>query len=208
MFQTSAIEPGTLALLKNIANIPELQQFYLAGGTALALRYSHRLSIDLDFFSTSDFENEDIIEVLTKNFPTFTYRNSNNPIGVFGFINDVKVDFVKNHFFSFIDAPEIVDGVRLYSDKDLMAMKVFAILKRAVKKDFWDVYELLHYYSVRTMIDCYLKKYPKNQMLISIPQALTYFADAEESEEPVSLKGQTWEGVKHFIQQRVNEYLK
>lgn len=45
-------------------------------------------------------------------------------------------------------------------------------------------------------------------LLISIPQALTYFADAEESEAPVSLKGQTWEGVKRFIQQHVNEYLK
>jgi len=45
-------------------------------------------------------------------------------------------------------------------------------------------------------------------MLISIPHALTYFADAEESEEPVSLKGQTWEEVKRFIQQHINEYLK
>jgi len=45
-------------------------------------------------------------------------------------------------------------------------------------------------------------------MLISIPHALTYFADAEESEDPVSVKGQTWEVVKRFIQQQVNDYLK
>ncbi len=45
-------------------------------------------------------------------------------------------------------------------------------------------------------------------LLISIPAALTYFEDAEESEDPVSLKGQSWEGVKKVIQQKVSEYLR
>ena len=45
-------------------------------------------------------------------------------------------------------------------------------------------------------------------MLISIPYAITYFVDAEESNEPVSLKGQTWESVRKIIQQEVNNYLK
>ena len=45
-------------------------------------------------------------------------------------------------------------------------------------------------------------------MLISIPHAITYFDDAEESEDPISLKGQTWEAVKKIIQQHVNDYLK
>lgn len=44
-------------------------------------------------------------------------------------------------------------------------------------------------------------------LLISIPQAITYFADAEESEDPVSLNGQTWEDVKKFIQNSVKDYL-
>ena len=208
MFQTSAIEPRTLALLKEISDLPELKDFYLVGGTALALRYGHRLSVDLDFFSVKDFENEPLIKVLEGNFPTFTYRNANNPIGVFGFIDDVKVDFVKHHFLKMIDISENIGGIRIYGDRDLMAMKVFAILKRAVKKDFWDVAELLRRYKIQDFVESYKRKYPNNQMLISIPQALTYFADAEESEEPVSLKGQTWEGVKHFIQQKVNDYLK
>ena len=45
---------------------------------------------------------------------------------------------MKHHFFSLIDTPENLDGIRMYSDKDLMAMKIFAVLKRAVKKDFWE----------------------------------------------------------------------
>jgi len=81
MLQTSAIQPGTLALLKKILKVPGLEDFYLVGGTALALHYGHRLSVDLDFFSISDFANDTIIDLLVANFPTFTYRNSNNPIG-------------------------------------------------------------------------------------------------------------------------------
>jgi len=44
--------------------------------------------------------------------------------------------------------------------------------------------------------------------LITIPNAITYFADAEESEDPISLKNQNWEGVKEFISSKVSEYLK
>jgi len=45
-------------------------------------------------------------------------------------------------------------------------------------------------------------------LLIFIPHAITYFTDADESEEPVSLHGQTWDSVKKFISQKVSDYLK
>ncbi len=87
-------------------------------------------------------------------------------------------------------------------------MKIAAIFKRGVKKDFWDIAELLDHYSIADFIDFFNKKYPNNQMLISIPQALTYFADANETEEPLSLKGQTWKSVQKKIQGKVNDFLK
>jgi hypothetical protein len=49
---------------------------------------------------------------------------------------------------------------------------------------------------------------PSQQLLVSVPFALTYFIDAEESEDPVSLKGQTWKSVKRIIQDKVSDYLK
>ncbi len=188
--------------------IPELQDFYLVGGTCLSLRYGHRKSIDLDLFSTTDFDTNSIVQVLEKNFSGFEYRNTGNTIGIFGFIDDVKVDFVKYYFFKQIDKPQIEDGIRMYGDRDIIAMKVFAILKRAQKKDFWDVAELLQHYPVKEFIHSYDEKYPNHQLLISIPQALVYFEDADESDDPMSLKGQTWPSVKKQIQQKVKAYLK
>lgn len=45
-------------------------------------------------------------------------------------------------------------------------------------------------------------------LAISIPHTLLYFADADDSEAPVSLKGQTWESVKESIRQKVSDYLR
>ena len=87
-------------------------------------------------------------------------------------------------------------------------MKVQAILGRGKKKDFWDIAELLQYYSVSEFINFHQEKYASQHLLISIPQALTYFSDAEETEEPISLKNQTWTGIKKFIQKKVRDYLK
>lgn len=208
MLQTSTVEPNTLRILKDLMDIPMLGSFYLVGGTCLSLRYGHRISVDLDLFSTIDFANEELNKNLSQAGISFNYNNIQNPIGLFGYIDNVKVDFVKHHHFKQIDKEIIEEGIRMFGDKDIVAMKIFAILQRAQKKDFWDIAELLQYYDLEHCIEAYYEKYPTNQMLISIPYALTYFVDAEESEDPISLKGQTWESVKKIVQQKVNDYLK
>ena len=208
MLQLSTLQPNALEILKKIMYIPELQGFSLVGGTALALHFGHWFSIDLDLFSPFNFDNEDVAKILSLHFTGFAYRSTNNPIGLFGFIEEVKVDFVKHHPHPLIESVQTIESIRMFSIPDLMAMKIAAIMKRGVKKDFWDIAELLNQYTVEDFIKFYTQKYPTQQLLVSVPFVLTYFIDAEESEEPVSLKGQTWTGVKKFIQQKVNEYLK
>lgn len=206
MLHHSTVEPATLDILKKLLSISELKNFFLVGGTCLSLRYGHRTSVDLDLFSIADFDNEEIITAIKRHFPQFTYKS--NRVGVFGFIDGLKVDLVKHYFFKQIDTPIIEDGIRMFGDKDIIAMKVFAILKRAQKKDFWDIAEILQHYSIQDFIDSYNEKYPNTQLLISIPHAITYFLDAEESEAPVSLKKQTWVSIKKSIKKKVSDYLK
>jgi len=121
-------------------------------------------------------------------------------------LNDVRVDII-HHPHPLISDIETINNIRIYSDSDIIAMKLNAILGRGKKKDFWDLHELLHHYSLKDMIRFHESKFPEHNLLITIPQAITYFDDAEESEDPVSLKGQTWETVKKFIQKKVSEYL-
>jgi predicted nucleotidyltransferase component of viral defense system len=207
MLQRSTVEPSTFSILEQLMKAKGLESFYLVGGTCLSLLYGHRKSVDLDLFSTSDFNNEELVANLQTAKTNFIYRNIKNPIGLFGYVDEVKIDFVKHHLHPLIDQTQLIEGIRMLSVRDIIAMKIFAILKRAQKKDFWDLAELLQHYSLAECIAAYTAKYPSQQLLIAIPHAITYFTEAEESEEPISLKGQTWASVKHVIQQKVSEYL-
>lgn len=114
---------------------------------------------------------------------------------------------VRHHYMALIDEIQVEDGIRIFGDKDIIAMKISAILRRAVKKDFWDVAELLNHYSMADFVCFYELKYPNEQVLISIPRALTYFDEAENSPNPDCLLGLSWEDVKEKIRKAVREYL-
>jgi hypothetical protein len=86
-------------------------------------------------------------------------------------------------------------------------MKVQAILGRGKKKDFWDMHELLKHHSLQWVMDRHREKHPNQLLAISVPNALTWFSDAEESEDPVSLNGLTWFEVKRSISRMVNSFL-
>ena len=188
--------------------IPELNSFGLVGGTALSLKFGHRISDDLDLFSKADFENETVIQALKREFgETFLVEDKPPRFGIFCYINGIKVDIVR-HPHPLLRPVEVIDGIRFFSNEDIIAMKVQAILGRGKKKDFWDIAELLQHYSVRNFIDFHREKYSRQNLLISAPQAMIFFADAEESDTPVSLKGQSWTTIQKAIQRKVAEYLR
>lgn len=208
MLQTQTVEPGTLSLLKKLMELPSLNQSSLVGGTALSLLFGHRISIDLDLFINQGFERDNILHELEETFgENFEMEGGSNFWGIFAYIDNVKVDIVK-YPHPLLMEPVLIDGIRMYHTDDIVAMKINAILGRGKKKDFWDLAELSKHYKVSQMIELFQRKFPSQQLLISVPQALTYFDDADEGEDPISLKGHTWEEVKGILKQAVNEYLK
>jgi hypothetical protein len=207
MLHTETVEPGTLSLLKRLMELPTLQPFSLVGGTALSLRFGHRSSIDLDLFFHEKFNQEPIEAELKKAFgQDFVYESGHKQIGIFCFIEKVKVDIV--YFPHLLISPiETTNKIRMYGTADIAAMKIQAMLGRGKKKDFWDLHELLKNYPLEQIINWHKQKYPSQMLAISIPNAITYFTDADETEEPVSFKNQTWTSVKKGIQQAVRDYL-
>ncbi len=208
MLHTKTVEPGTFSLLKELMEIPSLKPFSLVGGTALSLRYGHRSSEDLDLFYHEKFDQPGIVNDLESAFKQrFVYKQEHTTFGIFCFIDEIKVDIV--HYPHAPIAPvEIERGIRFYSNADIAAMKIQAILGRGKKKDFWDLYELLQHFPLQQIMDWHKQKYPNQMLAISIPHAITYFVDADESETPVSFKKQNWEGVKKGISRVVSDYLR
>ena len=57
MLSYQTVNSHTLELLKKLTNEEFLSKARLVGGTALALQYGHRISIDLDFFGNIEEDN-------------------------------------------------------------------------------------------------------------------------------------------------------
>ena len=92
MLYFETIEPDTLSLLRRLFANKLFENFFLAGGTGLALQLGHRKSFDLDFFGTDSKSTEEIaIELRTFPKPREISRSKNIIIWM---INEVKVDFV------------------------------------------------------------------------------------------------------------------
>lgn len=207
MLFTETVEPRTFTLLKRLLEITALQPFSLVGGTALSLLYGHRKSVDLDLFATKSFVNPEITQVLKNEFGDgFVMEQKPPHFGIFCYLDEVKVDFV-SHPHPLIRKPKEIDGIRMFSAEDIIAMKVQAVLQRGRKKDFYDISELLMHFPVQDFIKFHKEKYATQNLLITVPQAITYFADAEEDLDPIGLKGQTWNEVKESISSKVREYL-
>ena len=62
------LKPPSFSVLERASESRLLKDFYLAGGTGLALRLGHRKSDDLDFFGSRPFSAQDLLEMLSRRF--------------------------------------------------------------------------------------------------------------------------------------------
>ena len=203
MLSIQTIHPNTLELLKQLASQPELTQTRLVGGTALALQYGHRQSIDLDFFGALPEDKEELVE-MTRRIGDVLVTNRTKMI-VQTVINQVKVDFVDYRRYAWIDEPIQGDGFVLASDKDIAAMKVNAIIGRGTRKDFIDLYVLLQHYSLTEIMAFYKQKYPEFSEYRAL-LSMTYFEDAEMQDMPKMFIDTPWDKMKSTIIQVVKAY--
>ncbi len=202
MLQLQTVAPDTLELLKAIVSKPEMKGFRLVGGTALALQYGHRQSVDLDFFGSPLASQEDTIEMLSS-LGNITIHNRTDKI-LQVVLRGIKVDVIDYSRYGWIDPPVVDDGIVLASPRDIAAMKINAIEGRGSRKDFVDIYMLLQHYTLSELLDFYSLKYP-NYSIFRALLSLTYFDDAETQAMPKIFIPQTWEVIKAYISDKVKE---
>lgn len=203
MLQLRTILPHTLELLRSIQDLPCAQDTRLVGGTALALQYGHRQSVDLDFFGTLPEDIEQMEDEL-RGIGQLSILKSTENIRIYS-VDDVKVDFVNYSRYPWIDDAIIGEGLRLASPKDIAAMKVNAVEGRGTKKDFIDIYALLQRYSLKELLDFYGRKYPEHSDFRAL-MSLSYFEDADEQIPPLMFGLPDWEHMKRSIQHAVDEF--
>ena len=181
---------------------PLLRQTRLVGGTALALQYGHRSSVDLDFFGDVDASTEELSQVLGQ-VGAVTLMGQGKMIK--GFVVDsIRIDIV-SYAYPWLEDAVVEDGLRLASPVDIAAMKVYAIENRGSRKDFIDMYFLLKHYSLDEILLFYKRKYPEHSEFVAL-RSLTYFEDAESFAMPKMYASFDWEDLKRSIIAAVSQY--
>lgn len=198
-------------ILRACMAVDHFDAFRLIGGTALSLQIGHRLSLDLDLFTDAPYQSIDF-EAIEKWFSTtFPYVQSTTDLSI-GLgkpyfvgkdpLNCIKLDLYYTD--SFIDELVEVDGLRLASIKEIIAMKMDVIMRGGRKKDFWDIHELSDDYSVDEMLDLHQKRYPFTHERNLIISNLTNFKQADEDFEPRCLRGKHWELIKLDLLRKIS----
>jgi hypothetical protein len=163
-----------------------LSEFYLVGGTALALLLGHRQSIDLDLFTTQNFDIEVLKSHLIRHYDYHLDKTSGATL--IGHIDGIKVDCIR-YEYPLINSLIEEDNIRMASSGDIAAMKLTAISQSGNRlKDFVDIAFLSEKMSLNDMLSVFEKKYPQTDVMTAI-RGLIYFEDIDFSVSIITTGG-------------------
>lgn len=190
-------------ILNHLMSEPLFNPFRLIGGTALSLQLGHRISEDIDLFSDAEYGSLDFHlfeHWLQKNYSYFE-ASAAEPVA-FGktyFIGTDKQHSIKLDLYytdPFIEDYLLIDGIRLATINEIMAMKMDVISRGGRKKDFWDVHELIEKYTPSELVALHRRRYPYTHDDSVLMSKLTDFRQADYDFEPRCLRAKHWEIIK------------
>lgn len=201
--QYKCVTPLLLDILKELMVAPPFQAFRLVGGTALSLYRGHRMSVDIDLFTDSEYGSINFDEIDRFLKQNFAYVETSNwgPVGMGKpyFVGTDKNNCVKLDLFytdPFIREVQLIDGIRLTAEEEIVAMKIDVISRTGRKKDFWDIHEILDDYPLTKLLSLHKERYPYNHDELLILRQMLNFSYADDDFNPVCLKDKYWELVK------------
>jgi predicted nucleotidyltransferase component of viral defense system len=184
--------------------------FYLAGGTAIAIKYNHRFSEDFDFFTYPDFKFDpfSLQEKIDKALHEVDWRIFDNSTVIF-VLRGIKFSFFE-YGYPLVKPTTREEGlgIDIASDEDISAMKLLAIAKRGVKKDFYDLWFLMKKrgWDLKDVIGFAKFKYPNINTGIYL-RSIVYFKDAEKETAQKEVE-MAWEQIKEFFEFQCKSLLK
>lgn len=182
MLHTETVAPSTLELLNRLMSDQLFQDFRLVGGTSLSLQIGHRISIDLDLFSDTAFDEISLKIHLEKDYNLITEFLARETVK--GEISGVQIDCIA-HKYKWLSPATTIGNIRLASLEDIAAMKLNAITGNGTRiKDFIDIAYLSSIFSFNQMLDFYNLKY--NSSTLMPMKAITYFDDIN-FKEPIKM---------------------
>jgi hypothetical protein len=192
--------PAMRQVLRFVGTRPFAARFYLAGGTALALRLGHRRSVDLDFFSQHDEVTQatrrEIVRALIPLDPQVLEEADGNLLLQ---LADLHVGFF-SYGYPLLAPAERLEGVALASLVDIGLMKLDALAGRGNRKDFYDVYVISQKMPLAELLSQGAIKYPyMRDFEMMTLESLVLFEDADRHVTPELFIDAPWAQVKQFF---------
>ena len=157
--------------------------FYLAGGTALALQLGHRISIDFDLFWKNYIPKDLLSRVkrVFKNSEIEVVINHLEQLTVA--ISGINVSFCR-YPFPVISKFINYRGIKILPALEIAAMKAYALGRRATLKDYVDLYFVLNekVCTLEKIISLCQRKYGEDFDQRLFLEQLIYSKDVEEME--------------------------
>jgi hypothetical protein len=196
------ITPGMRKVMGTFAMSKIGQRFYLAGGTGLGLQLGHRRSGDLEYFAPTE-DLPSLEETLLRSVESTTSLLVDTGWGNLVFlVGGVRVSFY-SYSYDLIHPLVEVEGIRIASVTDIALMKLEALLGRAEKKDFHDLYAICQRRPLEELLSLASYKYPEvRDFEAQVVKRLVYFDLAEQDLPPVMLEQVEWDTVKEFFLQQ------
>lgn len=119
--------------------LTNFKDFYLAGGTALALQIAHRISIDFDLFSEKEIPKNLLIKAKRVFAGEKIAVSVNNRDELTIFVNNIKITFLK-YPFPVLRKLVSYQGISLLSVQEIAATKTYVIGRRGSYRDYIDLY--------------------------------------------------------------------
>lgn len=138
------LPPSQRALWAELATVPS--DFILYGGTAIALRYGHRQSLDFDFFSHAAFDPDTLMTRIPFLAGAAKVQSAANTLTCHVTRGRrVAVSFFGVPRLGQIAEPDIIEGtsLRIASTLDLAGTKVAVVQRRSEMKDYLDIDALI-----------------------------------------------------------------
>jgi len=202
-YNSGIFPPEQKELFEILSKQEWISDFYLAGGTSLALQIGHRQTIDFDFFSQKTFDHKSVIKNLKKIGTLEIFHKSEHTINAS--LNNIKLSFFKYEY------PVLSTFIKTYKMKiahklDVALMKLSAISSRGSKKDFIDLHFLLKDFSLEKLFEQYKKKYGIGEANgYHLLKSIAYFEDAEHEPMPIMLIPVSWKNIKQSIINEINK---
>ena len=158
------------------------REYYLVGGTAIALYLGHRRSIDFDLFKLSAINHKKNLNRISEaGFPCMVTRRVAEQMNLI--VNDVKVTFFQ-YPFHVQPTEKFEDFFRLPSLLQLTAMKAYALGRRSKWKDYVDLYFLLkEHFEIGEISECATSLFGDLYSEKMFRAQLCYFEDVDYTEE-------------------------